>query len=1052
MKPIITTLIYSLCLPFIILQAQESGITDPSLFGSLRARQIGPAVMSGRVSSFDVVGNQPEIVYVGAAGGGVWKSLSGGTTFRPVFDDHTQSIGKVAIDQNHPDTVWVGTGEPWTRNSVSVGNGVYKTTNGGANWQQLGLENTERISDILIHPENSDIVYVAALGHLWGPNEERGVYRTTDGGQSWEKILYIDEHTGATDLDIDPENPDILYAAMWSHRRRPWTFDSGFNGNSGVYKSTDGGENWDTIHNGLPDEKLGRMAIGVAPSNGDVIYLSVECKSKDRKGLYLSTDQGANWEMVSNEFNTTVRPFYFANLEVDPQNDSIVAKCGLQMIISEDRGERFRTMDQSVHSDVHDIWFNPNNPKHMLLGTDGGMYESFDRGHTFRMWQNLPISQFYRISVDDAQPYHVYGGLQDNGSWYAPSRSPGGISNADWKNTYGGDGFYSFRHPTNEDIIFAEYQGGELVRYNKKTGQAKSIKPYPGEGEEKYRFNWNTPLHLSPNNPNRIYFASQYLFVSEDMGDSWTRISPDLTTNDPEKQKQHLSGGLTIDNSTAENHCTIYSIAESPQDDQTIWAGTDDGNLQVSTDGGQSWTNVVGNVPDLPENTWVVDIEPSHHDAQTAYVAFDGHRNDDMRPYLYKTTDGGQGWTSLVTSTIEGYSLSVCEDPVNRNLLFLGAEFGLYISLDGGVSWARFDNNLPKVGVRDMVIHPRDHALVMGTHGRGVIILDDITPLRQISTDMLEEKVHFFATEPTILRDPGSGSGWFGGSGSYVGPNPGSSANIIYYMSRRHTFGKMYVEVHKNGELLKTLPAGKSGGINIVEMPTAMKKPKAAPTRNRQALFGSMFGPNLQAGVYDVKLVKGRDVYETTFELRHDPESPYSPAEREIQRATVMRLYNLTEQLAYVYHVLDEVEQQAQQMQEQEAAPQEQLQQLVERCQEEKSKIVAEGGDFYVDEEEKIRERISNLYRHVSSFPGKPSDSQLQQTDKLEAEMAKVEQRFKEFQEQELQPINDQLTEAGHSTIRTSSFEVFKEGGSSGSGPGSGRMFRALLQRGLLFH
>ncbi|MCB0638795.1 MAG: hypothetical protein KDC54_19335, partial [Lewinella sp.] len=545
------------------LSGQSDFSTSSSYFGALRARHLGPAVMSGRISTIAVHPGQSEVLYVGAAGGGIWKSVAGGAVVRPVFDDYTQSIGKIALAPSDPEIVYVGTGEPWVRNSVSVGTGVYKSTNGGTEWQHLGLAQTERISDIIVHPDDPNTVYVAALGHLWDANEERGVFKTTDGGASWEKVLYIDEDTGATDLDFDPRDPNTVYAVMWSFRRRPWTFDSGFSGGSGVYKSTDGGANWSAIQNGLPEGTLGRMAIGVAPSNGEVIYLSVECEDADEKGLYLSTDAGGSWKKVSNDFNTTVRPFYFANLTVDPQNDSIVMKCGLNAIISEDRGTTFREIDGAVHSDIHDIWIDPHNTKHILVGTDGGVYESVDRGYTFRMWMNLPVSQFYHVSVDDAKPFNVYGGLQDNGSWYGPSQRAGGIPNNAWESIYGGDGFCVFRHPTREQVIFAEYQGGNLVRYNKETGMAKNIAPYAQAGQEKLRYNWNTPIHLSPTEPDRMYVGSQYLFMSEDMGDSWTAISADLTTDDSAKQRQFESGGLSIDNSAAENHCTIYTIGES---------------------------------------------------------------------------------------------------------------------------------------------------------------------------------------------------------------------------------------------------------------------------------------------------------------------------------------------------------------------------------------------------------------------------------------------------------------------------------------------------------
>ena len=1013
----------------LVLPAQNTSFSPKSLFGSIRARHIGPAVMSGRVSTLDVVNEQPEIIYVGAAGGGVWKSISGGVGFRPVFDDHPQSIGKIAIDQNDPETVWVGTGEPWVRNSVSVGNGVYKTTNGGTSWQHLGLEDSERISDIIIHPEQSDTVYVGVQGHLWDGNEERGVFRTTDGGRTWEKILYIDENTGCADLDIDPANPNILYAAMWDHRRQPWTFDSGFGGQSGLYKSTDGGATWKVIHQGFPEGKLGRIAIATAPSNEDIVYASVECEDKERKGLYLSEDKGESWRLVSQNFNTTVRPFYFSNLVVDPLNDSIVAKCGLSMIISEDRGDRFRPMDNSVHSDVHDIWIDPNNTKHLIIGTDGGVYESHDRGYTFRMWRNLPLAQYYRISVDNAEPYNVYGGLQDNGSWYGPSQKPGGITNADWELTFGGDGFYAFPHPENEDIVFCEFQGGKIVRYNKKTNKVKWIRPYPEENEGQYRFNWNAPIHISPNRPERIYFGAQYLFLSEDMGESWTRISPDLTTNDSEKQKQHLSGGLSIDNSTAENHCTIYYIAESYLNENTIWAGTDDGNLQVSTDLGKTWTNVVQNIPDLPEHTWVSFIEPSHHDAGTAYVVFDGHRAGDKSTYVYKTTDLGKTWVNLATTDIENYALSIREDPVKANLLFLGTEFGLYGSIDGGQSWARFENNIPKVGIRDMVIHPRDHSLVLGTHGRGVMIIDDLSPLRAFSVDMAGEKLRFFAKPEIELRNPQdllSGGGWFGGTAEFVGANPSGAARIYYYMKKRHTFGKMFAEVYKDGELIRTIPVGKGAGINVVEVPTQMDRPKAPPTNNRMALIGSLFGPSFETGEYHIQLIKGRDTFHTQFDLVFDKDSPFVPEDRNTQRVAALELYDMIEQMAYIYQVLDEIEGGATAIETDKEELEEMLTELAEKANQKRTTLIAQGGDFYVDEEEKLYERISELYMGVSSYPGKPSESQIKQQKILGSKVEDVEKGVEVFIEEDLGPVNKALEAAGLEKITFSSFSDFK--------------------------
>jgi photosystem II stability/assembly factor-like uncharacterized protein len=910
-----------------------------------------------------------------------------------------------------PKVVYVGTGEPWPRNSVSVGTGMYKSTNGGIDWTPIGLENTERIADVLVHPEDANVVYVAALGHLWNSNEERGVYKSTDGGATWERILYIDEDTGAASLSMDPNNPDVLFAAMWSHRRQPWTFDSGLHGKSGLFKTTDGGATWKPLTNGLPDEELGRIGVTVAPSNGQVVYASVETGTDDTKGMYRSTDGGESWTITGPNRNTSIRPFYFSKVSIDPSNDSIVAKCGLNGIISENAGKTWRTFDGAVHSDFHDIWFNPNNGKHIIVATDGGVYESFDRGYTFKMWMNLPLSQFYHISVDNAKPYRVYGGLQDNGSWFGPSRSGGGITNSDWKKTFGGDGFYSFRHPNKEHIVFSEYQGGKLVRFDERTGQAKAIPPYATGEEDALRFNWNAPLLISKDG-NRLYFASQYLYRSQDDGDSWERISPDLTTNDPEKQKQALSGGLSIDNSTAENHTTIYAVAESPLDQNVLWVGTDDGNLQVTKDGGKSWELLNENIPGLPTNTWVTFVEPSPHDVNTAFVTFDGHRTGDLTPYLYVTRDGGKSWTSLITNDISGYALSVRQDLVNDNLLFLGTEFGLYISLDGGESWAPFRNNVPMVGIRDMVIQEREADLVMGTHGRGVIILDDIEALRQLTPEVTAQKFAFLKTKPAYLGSGvGLGAGDFSGSGTFVGPNPSRAARIMYYNQRRHMFGKMYVEIWKDGKLLRTLPAGKGAGLNVVSLPTTIEKPKAAPSDNRMALFGTLSGPNMPAGTYQVKLIKGRDTYETEFELTTEEDDIYTVEKREAQRELLMQVYNDTEELAYIYHVLGKVKDATGGMELRKKKMQELANSIHEAAKAEMNRLVFLGGDGYVNEGSRLREEMGNLYFDISSFPGEPSESQRKEAERIRGEMVKTLAKFEEMINGPVAALNEKLDE-----------------------------------------
>jgi photosystem II stability/assembly factor-like uncharacterized protein len=1005
----ITIILCAFILVRVEIFAQQKTLKGEALFGSLRARHIGPAVMSGRISTIDIVESKPEIMYIGTAGGGIWKSNSAGALLTPVFDDFTMSIGKITIDQQHPDTVWIGTGETWVRNSVSVGTGIYRTTNGGTTWEFKGLGQSERISDIIINKNDPDVLYVGVLGHLWNENKDRGIYKTSDGGETWEKVFYIDANTGCADMDVDPENPDILYAAMWDFRRQPDFFTSGGPG-SGLFKSVDGGKSWNKIQNGLPDETLGRMAIAVAPSNKDVVYVSVEVKDKSKKGLYKSVDAGQNWERVSGDFNMTVRPFYFSRMAVNPKNDSIIYKCGLDLTISRDGGESFRTVRSNVHSDIHDVWIDPVNTNHIVIGTDGGVYESYDGGYLFKMFMNLPVSQFYHVSTDMEKPFNVYGGLQDNGSWYGPSKSPGGITNQDWKMTYGGDGFYSFRHPADKDIIYAEYQGGEIIRYNEKTGQAKSIKPYPEEGDPEFRFNWNAPIHISPSNPERMYFGSQFLLKTEDRGESWIKLSPDLTTNDPERQRQKQSGGLSIDNSTAENNTTIYAIAESPLDEKIIWVGTDDGYLQVTSDGGANWSNVIANVGGLPSGTWVTFIEVSHHDSKTAYVTFDGHRTGDMQSYIYKTTDLGASWIQLANNDVKGYCLSVREDPENHNLLFLGTEFGLYVSIDGGKAWSRFENNLPRVGIRDMVIHPRDRALVMATHGRGIVILDDITPLRQLTEEVIAKELHFFDTGPTVLRDPGGGTSWFSGAGNFVAGNPPETAKIVYYLGKRHTFGKMNLEIYDaEGNFIREVPAGKSAGINIVEIPIRSRKPKAPPTNNRMALVGSMFGPTLPAGTYKVKLNKGKKAYESEFVLNNDPSSSYTDEDRATQYKYTRKLYDMTEDLAYIYYALDEMTRQARDRADSNDKLKKKLLAFAETTEKLGGSLVALGGDFYVDSDEQIGELISQLYRHVSSYPGRPSDSQIQRTEFLNEKLDEVKDKYKVLVSVNLQKINDRL-------------------------------------------
>jgi len=630
----------------------------PATFSGLEARALGPATTSGRISAMDGVPGDPVTLWVGAASGGVWKSTDAGVTFAPVFDAHSQSIGAIAVDPSAPDTVWVGTGESWVRNSVSAGDGIYRTTDGGDSWTRMGLEASERITRIRVNPLNGDEVFACVTGPLWSPGGERGVYRTRDGGGSWVPVLMGNETTGCSDLAMDPQDPRILYAGLWDFQRSPWSFRSGGPG-SGLYRSRDGGETWEEMTAGLPDGDKGRIALAVAPSRPNRLYAVVEA---EKTAFYRSDDLGESWEETNSSVNITMRPFYFALVEVDPADQDRVYKPGYTLTVSTDAGQTFTSPftsfgGTSVHSDHHALWIDPTNPSFMALGTDGGVYLSDDRGGHWRHVRSLPVAQFYEISVDMDYPYNVYGGLQDNGTWTAPSQAPGGVRNAHWRNIGMGDGFHAYVDPSDPDYVYVEYQGGNMMRLHRPTGETKRIRPYASDGADPLRFNWNTPLHIGPS--GILYAGAQYLFASGDRGESWARISPDLTTDDPAKQKQAESGGLTIDNTSAENHTTIFTIAESPVDSRVLWVGTDDGNLQVTRDAGASWTNVVENVPGLPAHTWVAHVAASPHDPAVAFAAFDGHATGDFRTYLYRTDDQGRTWTPLASDSMQGWALSL---------------------------------------------------------------------------------------------------------------------------------------------------------------------------------------------------------------------------------------------------------------------------------------------------------------------------------------------------------------------------------------------------------
>ncbi len=983
---------------------------DSAIFGAIEARPIGPAVTSGRIAAIDGVANDPRIVYVGAAGGGVWKTTNAGISFKPVFDKYPQSIGAIAVDQAHPDTVWVGTGEGWVRNSTSVGAGIYKTTDAGENWKFMGLPKSERIAKIVVDPKNSDTVYVAVLGHLWDTNEDRGLYKTTDGGKNWQKILYVNPDTGCSDVSIDPQETNMVYAGMWQFRRYPWTFKSGGPG-SGLYRSSDGGKTWEKIKAGMPEGDLGRVAVAVAPSRPSVVYAVIEAK---KSALYRSDDLGRTWTEVTTNSIMGMRPFYFGLLIVDPKDYNRIYKPGLYLSVSKDGGKTFGPVGftSGVHSDHHALWIDPMQPTTLYDGTDGGVYKSTDYGGDWSFLRSLPVGQFYHVTYDMDQPYNVFGGLQDNGSWMAPSQGPSGVQNRDWRNIGFGDGFNAFADPSDKNIVYSEWQNGKLLRFYKSTGELKSISPFPKAGEPKYRFNWNTPALIGPNEPHAIYIGAQFLFRSRDRGESWERISDDLTTNDPEKQKQEQSGGVTIDNSSAENHCTIYAISESPRDPNMIWVGTDDGNLQLTRDGGKTWKNLIGNLTGVPRNTLVSGIEASHHQPGTAYVTFDGHQTGDMKTYIYKTTDFGASWTPLAADAIKGYAHVVREDLVKPDLLFVGTELGLFLTVDGGHQWAQFTGNLPNVAVRDLAIQPRESDLIIATHGRGVYIVDDITPIRQITPEVLEAKVKVLEPQPTKIRMSGAEQ-LFGGGDEFVGSNSPEAAFITYYLRERHTFGDFKIQIFdSDNHLVNTLSAGTRRGINRVAWPMRMKPPKVPTAQSLE--FGSLQGPRVPEGTYTAKLLKGDETYTAEIKLVGDPASPHSEADRKLQEQTVMRLYRMQERLAYinaaVVEMRDQARDRAKKLKSGDAL-RKRLDTLDGKLTDLEKTLVPTGEAGALPQitgEVRLREEIGEVYGEVIRYGGKPTQSQIDRAAVLEQKVGEAGQSFTDLSAN-VDSLNDAL-------------------------------------------
>jgi len=868
---------------------------------NLSWRSIGPANMGGRVSDVEGVAGNPNLVYVATASGGIFKTEDAGTSWKPIFErEGTISVGDIALEPGNPDVIWVGTGESNARNSVSFGDGVYKSTDGGKSWKHMGLKDTNTISKILVNPKNPDNIFVAALGHIWGKNEDRGIFMTMDGGKTWKKTLYIDDMHGASDLAIDPINPNILYAGMWNFGRKPWTFVSGSE-KGGVFRSIDGGLTWKKIEKGLP-KMVGRVGLAVAASNTNVVYAIFESKGGV---LFRSDDKGETFRQVSKAQNIVARGFYYTTVTVDPTNENKVYAVASQLFRSLDGGRNFRRISRTTHIDFHSLWIDPKNPKRMWQGQDGGVAVTYN-GEAWEYKNNFAIGQFYQISADNSEPfYRISGGMQDNGTWNGPSRTrePAGILNDDWRMLSFGDGFYVFSHPDNPKLFLSESQGGNIVRTDLNNREQQRINPYFGlggaAGNEKYRFNWNAPIILSPHDKNTVLFAGSVVFKTTDFGSNWTKISPDLTKANPERIKD-AGGPIFTENTAAEYFATIISLAESPLKKDVIWAGTDDGNLQITNDGGKNWSNISKNLPNVPDDSSISHVELSNHNVNTAYVAVDRHKFDDYRPYVFKTTNGGQSFINITGNiATNAYVHVLKEDLKNPNVLYAGTELGIYVTHNGGGSWIELNmKNFPKVAVHDIVLHPRANDIILGTHGRSIWVFDDLTPIQNLSNSVLAKDAHLFGVRPShryTIRFTRYGIS----DEPFTGRNLPRGALVSYYLKDKldkKTKIKLQIFDSKGNKVSEVGNIPKKQGLNRTTWNLSHESAtrRRPPTPQEIEFGGQPRGPQAMPGIYTIKLlIDDKVVGETTAEVRVDPTVKITTAELQTQFDLAMELRDM---------------------------------------------------------------------------------------------------------------------------------------------------------------
>ncbi len=874
------------------------------IFSGLKFRNIGPAVAGGRVSAVVGVPGKPDIYYIGGAAGGVFKTTDGGHSWKAIFTKYPPSIGAIALAPSNPNLVWVGTGEANIRNDITNGKGVYYSPDGGLSWKFMGLKDVGQISKIIVDPNNPKIVFVAAIGHAWAPNKERGLYKTIDGGNTWKKVLYVNDTTGVNDVVFEPGNPEVMLASTWQVIRYPWALVDGGKG-SGVWESKDGGDSWIKLNKGLPKGLMGRISFGTSLSNPEHVYALIESK---HGMLWDSHDFGDHWSLVTNNHELDVRPFYFTKMEVAPDNDNKIYFLSFLLTLSTDGGKTVKSIEDGVHVDHHAMWIDPQNPDRIIEGNDGGVYQSLNGGKAWHYFDNIPIEQFYQVATDTLIAYHIAGGLQDNNAWYGPSHNLNGnsINGSNWFVVAGGDGEYAVPAPSDPNIIYSESQDGFLNRLDLKTGLKQHIRPYffdvsdKSPAELKYRFNWTTPIAVSYNDANEVYLGANVLFKTTDGGTNWKVISPDLTRND--KSKQIKSGGpINLDMSGAETYGTIISIGLSKQNSKVIWLGTDDGQVQVTQDGGEHWSNVTKNIPNLPEWGRVYQLDVSPYSPSTCYIAVDLHMLDNDKPYVYKTNNFGKTWTEITKGLPDDEQVHVVrEDPNKKGFLFLGNDIGLYFSSNDGENWTRLKSNFPNAPVWDLKFVKQTHDLVVATHGRGIFVLDNITPLEEMTKNIEDNNFSLFNMLPVYNFHIWYRSG-FSEPGKYTAPNPPDGAVIDYYLKTKIKTTKEEKEKHEVPVLIKitdvagaeidTLHGTAKAGVNRVIWNLRYKSPEFFNEDTVGEKHISYHdGPEVLPGIYSISVTVNGKTETKNVDIKTDPRLIFNMPAAKDQFKAAMRV------------------------------------------------------------------------------------------------------------------------------------------------------------------